>query len=581
MKAEKIQGFWEFKGRLGQRMRVATRRRQAAVVAVFCVVGSVGTSLWGQGTLEVRTPDVAKERHAAEVASALEGREKVGVVLPANVDVLSLATHEMTEQGQAWRLEIHAPGAEAVCLYFDDFFLPAGAELFFETPEGAYADVWSEGPVTSFENNAHRRWTNNEVPGDRLVLRLTVPAGTVEQPALHVEGVGFFVRGMHFQPPFEAPQSRGGAGECEVDIMCPEGDSWQCDKDAVVKLRITQSGGIYFCSGAMVNNVEEDCRQLMLSAFHCADAVAEDEWPYFKVQFNYEFSECGGTSSINSRTRTGVIHLTDSDDMTGGQINGSDFLLVEVEDPIDSAWHPYLAGWDATGFNGHSGVGIHHPSGDRKKVSTYTSQMTTSGVYAPGAHWRVTWAATSTNHGVTETGSSGSPVFDENHHIVGTLSGGSSFCTTPYAPDYYGKMSYHWEGNNPIPESQRLAAFLDPNGTGQKVQHGSYITTDLDGAPSCSEWGSCEATSVEHAFLVGLVLAPNPMSDVLTVAVPAGHRVVELRMFDNLARLVATQRPLQGEGKWEWHVPGLSSGVHFVTFTTADGLMATRKVVVE
>jgi hypothetical protein len=52
-------------------------------------------------------------------------------------------------------------------------------------------------------------------------------------------------------------------------------------------------------------------------------------------------------------------------------------------------------------------------------------------------------------------------------------------------------------------------------------------------------------------------------------------------MFDSLARLVATHRPLHGEGRLEWHVPGLSSGMHYVTFTTADGLMATRRVVVD
>ena len=68
--------------------------------------------------------------------------------------------------------------------------------------------------------------------------------------------------------------------------------------------------------------------------------------------------------------------------MPNGQINGSDFLLVEVEDPILDTWEPFYAGWDASGFNGHGGVGIHHPSGDRKKISTYSNSLINSNAYA-------------------------------------------------------------------------------------------------------------------------------------------------------------------------------------------------------
>lgn len=571
MKGKKIQGFWD--------LVVACGLTLVAVVSPGMMGGS--GALHAQHVVVLDTPDLDKTQHALERASDEEGRDKVGIVLPWAADVLDMADHTITSEGEMWTLRIQAPGAEAMSVYFDAFYLPVGAELFFETPRGAFEDIWVEGPVTSFENNAHGRWTNDEVPGDDMVIRLTLPHGAVEMPVLHTAGMGFFARHTHFLPPFDSHLERGGAEACQVDVMCPEGDSWQCDRDAVVKLRITQNGGIYFCSGSMVNNVEQDCRQLMLSSFHCADGVQDDEWPYFKVQFNYEFSSCGGTSSINSRTRTGVIHLTDSDDMVGGQIDGSDFLLVEVEDPIDSAWHPYFAGWDATGFNGHSGVGIHHPSGDRKKISTYGAQLTTSGVYAPGAHWRVTWMSTQTNHGVTETGSSGSPIFNENHHIVGTLSGGSSFCANPSGADYYGKLSYHWSGNNPIPDNMKLAAFLDPNGTGQEVQHGSYMVPNEDGTLRCDAFSSCEATNVEHELLRGLVVSPNPAKDVVVVSLPSGFSIAGLRVYDGLGRLQETVDVSGQPRAWNLDVSSWESGIHYLTLTTVQGWVVTRKVVVQ
>ena len=48
---------------------------------------------------------------------------------------------------------------------------------------------------------------------------------------------------------------------------------------------------------------------------------------------------------------------------------------------------------------------------------------------------------TSNGHGVTEGGSSGSPIFNQSKRIVGQLSGGSSTCNSPNYSDLYGKMS--------------------------------------------------------------------------------------------------------------------------------------------
>ena len=180
------------------------------------------------------------------------------------------------------------------------------------------------------------------------------------------------------------------------------------------------------------------------------------------MYYNYERPECGEGNGLLNRRRTGVIRLADSDDIQGNNFDGSDFLLVEVEDEIPSNWDVYYAGWDASGSGSGSGVGIHHPSGDVKKVSTYTQNTSSISLGAFGSHWRVYWVETVTDHGVTEGGSSGSHLFNEEGLSIGTLSAGLSACsnggagagTGPNQPDYYGKMSYHWDDNpNPADES--------------------------------------------------------------------------------------------------------------------------------
>ena len=538
------------------------------------LAAGLGAPAWGQ--IVVNAPDFDKTLHLVETRMAESGKDMVGVVLPMDLDVLAEANHTVGQDVHEWRLTIRAEGALATCLHFDDFHLPAGATLRCLTPKGAFAEQWSSAMVDATENNAHHRWANDEVPGEEVELVLTMPLGTVELPRLHVEGLGFFVRGTHFDAPFDA--ARGGAEACQVDVNCPEGDSWQCERDGVVRLRITQSGGIFYCSGSMINNTAKDCRQLMLTSLHCADEVDDDEWAYFKVQFNYEFSECGGTSSINSRTRTGVIPLTDSNDMANGQINGSDFLLVEVEDPISIDWSPFFAGWDASGNPGQGGVGIHHPSGDRKKISTYTNTLSTSSAYAPGAHWRVNWVSTETNHGVTEGGSSGSPIFSENHHIVGTLSGGSSFCSAPFAPDFYGKMSRHWSVNSQ-PDTLKLSRFLDPMETGQLAQHGSYKHVDEDGIERCDMVGSCDATRVEESFLQALTVGPNPTDGRVQVSVPHGASLERVEVYDAMGRWVQTVQNPSTAKRLSLDLQG--KGLHYVTVRCAEGWSATRKVVVD
>ncbi|MEZ7817452.1 MAG: hypothetical protein QMB07_04825, partial [Flavobacteriales bacterium] len=444
-----------------------------------------------------------------EKEAELNGRDMAGVVIESEMDFFDFASFTVLENGLSeWSLDIESTYAMGLCVYFNDFHIPVGGSLLFQSEAGVFSTLYQEGPIRSDENNGHGRWASGDIPGDQIRIIYRQASSSIGSARLGIMGIGYFVRGV----------SRG-SDDCEVDVMCPEGDSWQCERDATVRLRVTQDGGIYYCSGSMVNNTEYDCRQLLLSAFHCADSVEEDEWAYLKVRYNYEYTECGGTVSINSHARTGVIPLTNSDDASAQGFNGSDFLLVEVEDAIPETWNPFYAGFDASGETGHIGVGIHHPAGDRKKISNYTNPLTSYNIGGAGSHWRVYWAATETDHGVTEGGSSGSAIFSENHHIVGTLSSGLSACvvggvgngTGPYSPDFYGKMSYHWDGPNPIAASQKLKNFLDPSGSGQTIVNGSYVG---EGAQPCGNFGACSATEAAGLVLEnqGWSLSPNPAS---------------------------------------------------------------------
>ena len=147
-----------------------------------------------QGHWIVETPDLVKTQAMMETASEEQGRDMAGLVLPASFSFFEQAEHEVKGGHELWTLSISAPGALAMSVYFDDFHLPSGAELYFRTPEGKFDETWEEGPVNVLENNAHRRWVNGDVPGDEVVMTYRAPLGLTESAALRVSGIGYMAR---------------------------------------------------------------------------------------------------------------------------------------------------------------------------------------------------------------------------------------------------------------------------------------------------------------------------------------------------------------------------------------------------
>ncbi|MEY3199291.1 MAG: hypothetical protein RJA13_1249, partial [Bacteroidota bacterium] len=71
----------------------------------------------------------------------------------------------------------------------------------------------------------------------------------------------------------------------------------------------------------------------------------------------------------------------------------------------------------------------------------------------------------------TEGGSSGSPLFDQNHRIIGQLWGGGASCSNLSSPDYYGRVSSSWEPNG-SDNTNQLKNWLDPSNSGSEFING-------------------------------------------------------------------------------------------------------------
>ena len=139
---------------------------------------------------------------------------------------------------------------------------------------------------------------------------------------------------------------------------------------------------------------------------------------------------------------------------------------------IPDSYDPYYNGWNRTNVPGTSGVCIHHPAGDIKKISTAVIPFVSSTWWSgTPSHWRVHWGNTVNGRSIMQGGSSGSPVFDQDHYIQGDLSGGyvSNSCTSP-SPAWFGKIWWSWD-NGPT-SAFRLKEWLDPIDRGDDVLPG-------------------------------------------------------------------------------------------------------------
>lgn len=399
------------------------------------------------------------------VASRDSANEELGNVpyfsylMPVAINLQNSGEWETLYNGdRVWRLAIKSKYAKALTLLYSNFHMPEGARLYIYNED--HSQVL--GGFTSINNKPSGEFATGILAGDVSYLEYYEPASVSGEGVIDISHVGHAYR-------FVEDWTRG-SDPCQVNVNCSEGNNWQDEKKGVVRIVVVSNQGQGLCTGSLVNNTNLDCKNYILTALHCGVSSTASHFNQYIFYFNYERSGCNSGGVTSNQSITGCTARASSND--GGGNSGSDYLLVELNNSIPSSYNPYYNGWNASTTASGSGVGIHHPSGDIKKISTYNSTLTTTGWGISGTHWRVYWIATANGHGVTEGGSSGSPLFNSQGQIVGTLTGGGSYCSqTPNPdPDAYGKMSYHWASNS---NGQQLKNYLAPGSSATSL-NGTY-----------------------------------------------------------------------------------------------------------
>ncbi len=377
------------------------------------------------GYYQLAPPDLEEVLAADEVRqSPGKGALRVGIfrTLPEPLRLSDYsASGVKTRSGNEVRVFVfHSPGAEALRLELTELALPEGTRI---TVYAYFDPSQVRGPFTrSFWAGRESFWTDT-IFSDYVALEISLPPGATGEAGFEIGRLVHVYRSLP-----AAGSARGGAGPCNNDAMCADTD-WRSAANGVAGIGTIGDVGFLWCTGALLNNTSGDFTDYFMTAHHCIGNQGEADTTEF--YWFYQTPACGGIPpdpATVPRTSGGADYLASRPFNTG---NDFAFLRLRQSSP---AGVTYL-GWTAASFpDGNPVRGIHHPDGDFKRIS-YGGLIGSDADY-----WEVRW-----NSGVTEPGSSGSPLLEQaGRRFIGQLYGGYSSCDNPTGTDYYGRFDRSW-----------------------------------------------------------------------------------------------------------------------------------------
>ncbi len=447
---------------------------------------------------------------AAHTAAGVKGPFRFGYNHAVDLGTDNSGVWDTMPDGtRVWRGSIECPGALSINFEFGEYHVPEGAMVFVYNEAGDQL-----GGFTAESNGGAPSMGVTMLSGDRITVEYQEPAAVAGTGHLRITQVTHGYRDV-----MGLGKALGDSGACNNNTICPEGEPWTNEIAAVSMIVV---GGSGLCTGTLLNNCAQDGTPYFLTANHCTQGENVSNWVF---RFKWESPTCTPTANgPTNKTVSGSSLLLNN--------AGSDVALLQLNTTPPASYGVYYAGWDASGTTPTSQTCIHHPSGDIKKIS-FDNNSATQGSYSGAQCWHIlAW-----DDGTTEPGSSGSGLWNQDHHLIGQLFGGQAQCSNN-VNDYFGRfdVSYPlldgwlgacsvldgWDPNaTPLGLDAQLLSIngienlcnegtLDPSITiknnGTTTLTSVAYTYDVDGAaPTSTTWNGSLATGASTTIPLGSI----------------------------------------------------------------------------
>lgn len=385
---------------------------------------------------------------------------RIGIAVHRQLNLENSGTWDtLGTDGYLWRLKIVAQAATFISINYDEFEIPEGATYYIYNPNDTTRYL---GAFTSNNNRNRGIWATSPLVGGEVILEYYEPRDAKFRGTIAISSIVHGYRGS-------GRLTKLGYGDsfpCNINVSCPQGDSWEDQIHSVVM--ISRDLNQRICSGTLVNNVREDSTPYILTAEHCMKNLNYDDtdllgnWTF---RFNYDtpmidsgMAGCDSTFDFDSLINQSIVGAT-----LKASIELSDNLLLQLDTLVPASFNAYYSGWSSDTTRPSSTVSIHHPAGDIKKIS-FDADPAVFGT-SPINKWDVDYHP-DTGTGLVEGGSSGGGLFDQNNRVVGTLFSAPStgdLCNSSIQNAIFGSIYTAWD---PVADSSlQLKYWLDPDTT--------------------------------------------------------------------------------------------------------------------
>jgi PKD repeat protein len=354
---------------------------------------------------------------------------------------------ELSDGSRVWRLAISSKDAISLGLTYKEFMMPKGATFFVYNNDKSIVF----GAFSELNNTADGMFATAPVYGNKIIVEYYEPVYSKGKGRFIISEVIHAYKDIFgYNTLLEEP--------CNININCPIGAPWAEQKRSVTRITFNVGTAGYLCTGSLINNTLNNRVPYYLTAEHCAT----DNYSTMVFYFNYENPTCIGTFGSLSNTMVGATLKAAS--------YATDVRLIQLNQSVPAAFNAHYNGWDRSGTNPQNQTAIHHPGGAVKKISVDynpANSVTGFGGRLPNGFWEVIW-----DEGMTEGGSSGCPLYDQNKRVIGqNLGGNPANCNNPQSVrKVFGKFSESWAyGGSP---STQLKDWLDPSNTGVQTLDG-------------------------------------------------------------------------------------------------------------
>lgn len=375
----------------------------------------------------------------------------VGRLAKCNRSFFNNAEEIQVEGGTLWRIGVSAKDAGSIGVDFQDITLSKGVELCL------YGGKDFFGIITDTLNNKNQNLRTRYIDNDSITIELFVPSN-VYQPDFTIAKIAY-----GFYPVTKLLKGHGTfENKCkQPDINSKDGQKYQIEKHAVVLYQFDDDDGYsYVCTGALINNTENDATPYLLTAAHCVcnQSQAASVVTYFNFELSSDgfsptpFQTLSGAELIAFPTKTHRWGLRDYSGISipEDDYNDFDISLLKLSSIPPKSYLPYYLGLSlSTRKNIDTVATIHHPGGNEKAIAISNmppyqdSYPISDEIFNNNSHWHIdTW-----HLGYTETGSSGAPLLNQEKKLIGVLSGGFANCEEPY-DDFYQMIATIWNTNS-------------------------------------------------------------------------------------------------------------------------------------